>query len=276
FNHNGKLVYYGKEHGVEEGEYLVVDETIFHPQGGGQPSDKGTITITQGSKENETVFVVTKVMEGSDHIIRHYGYFSPTCAVTEASLEKDVPVLLEIDSLKRERFAKLHSAGHLIDCVVNTFCRDLNLIPSKGYHFENGAYVEYIGDIPDVDQKVKFVKQINDTLAEWIQQKTLAADIINFNARDYTQQVLQLDEQKDPQKWQETIQKLGGEAAQVRVIGWHCQENEKKLSQLWQEKGGNMCMCGGTHVDNVGRFKKIAVTKLKKKQQNLRVSYVVE
>ena len=35
-NHKAKITAIGQD---EQGDYIRVDETIFHPQGGGQPSD---------------------------------------------------------------------------------------------------------------------------------------------------------------------------------------------------------------------------------------------
>ena len=53
----------------KENEFAVVlDKTIFHPQGGGQPADEGTI------KAEETVFLVN-ALQAKDDAILHIGSF---------------------------------------------------------------------------------------------------------------------------------------------------------------------------------------------------------
>ena len=44
---------------------------------------------------------------------------------------------------KRRLYARLHSAGHMLDIVVKNL--KLGWIPGKGYHFPDGPYVEYNG-----------------------------------------------------------------------------------------------------------------------------------
>ena len=49
-------------------------------------------------------------------------------------------------------YARVHSAGHLLDIAMSNAGRS-DLKPSKGYHFESGAYVEYIGEVSEPDRK---------------------------------------------------------------------------------------------------------------------------
>ena len=48
-----------------------------------------------------------------------------------------------IDENKRRLYARLHSAGHLLDVAVSNI--GLSWQPGKGYHFPDSPYVEYIG-----------------------------------------------------------------------------------------------------------------------------------
>lgn len=43
----------------------------------------------------------------------------------------------------RRKHAKLHSAGHLLDLAVQNL--GFGWETAKGYHFEDGPYVEYKG-----------------------------------------------------------------------------------------------------------------------------------
>jgi Ser-tRNA(Ala) deacylase AlaX len=60
---------------------LILDETIFHPQGGGQPSDEGTIS----SMDGQSVFKVHKVLPKGDTVI-HYGKFEDSVTLYSCSL----------------------------------------------------------------------------------------------------------------------------------------------------------------------------------------------
>jgi Ser-tRNA(Ala) deacylase AlaX len=57
----------------DKGNYVILNKTIFHPQGGGQPSDVGTIEL------NGVIFLVTSVAYDNAtklsrvQIIKHYG-----------------------------------------------------------------------------------------------------------------------------------------------------------------------------------------------------------
>jgi Ser-tRNA(Ala) deacylase AlaX len=56
--------------GEKDGEFVIIlDKTIFHPQGGGQPADDGTISFESG------LFTVSN-LKAKDDCILHYGTFS--------------------------------------------------------------------------------------------------------------------------------------------------------------------------------------------------------
>merc|ERR1712032_506916 len=74
----------------------------------------------------------------------------------------------------------------------------------------------------------------------------------------------------------------------AKISGEEEKEREEHMKQMHIEKGSTVrvvrvpgfengsCMCGGTHIDRIGRIKRIEVTKFKKKNKNFRVSYRVE
>ena len=120
---------------------LYTDASIFHPQGGGQPSDRGTIAIKSG--DQELVFAVENVRMQPDGQICHFGRFE----------SGDVPALtlpchaqLKVDEPYRRLCARIHSGGHIIDAAMERTIKsgDIELPPlkaEKGYHFPDGAYV---------------------------------------------------------------------------------------------------------------------------------------
>jgi Ser-tRNA(Ala) deacylase AlaX len=83
---------------------VIVDKTIFHPQGGGQPNDEGVI------KAGDSEFIVESLKANGDYI-SHIGKFTSE----EHKFAENQEVDLKIDGTKRKNYARVHSAGHLID-----------------------------------------------------------------------------------------------------------------------------------------------------------------
>ncbi|KAJ8611154.1 hypothetical protein CTAYLR_003580 [Chrysophaeum taylorii] len=118
---------------------VVLSATVFHPQGGGQPSDKGTITV------GDSIFEVSGVRATArrDARVVHAGAWvrgNPAAAGVGAKCR--------VDAGYRRLCARFHSAGHAIDVAMTR--SGTRLPPLKGYHFpDGGAYVEYEGSVPD-------------------------------------------------------------------------------------------------------------------------------
>ena len=119
--------------------FVVLDATVFHPQGGGQPTDVGTISC--GASQ----FNVTMVRQQPDGIIKHYGTYTENSRFAEGD-----GVMLAIDGENRIKAAKSHTAGHLLDiamqralapAVEGGMAEDMhaqvkgNMKGLKGYHF---------------------------------------------------------------------------------------------------------------------------------------------
>lgn len=102
-----------------ENEYAVVlRATLFHPQGGGQPSDIGWIGESQ----------VLRVAQDPERIV-HY---------------VDHPVQLgmiqiRVDEQRRQLNARLHSAGHLI----GHFIQARGWMPIKAHHWPGESRVQF-------------------------------------------------------------------------------------------------------------------------------------
>lgn len=117
---------------VEGSTHIILEETVFYPQGGGQPYDQGLVWNANSS------FIVEAVYKTPEGIV-HQGHFKKGC------FEIGEYVQLQIDAERRELNSRLHSAGHLIDYVIQE--RALGWKPVKGYHYPDGAYVEYEGEL---------------------------------------------------------------------------------------------------------------------------------
>ncbi|RAP51634.1 MAG: alanine--tRNA ligase, partial [Methanosphaera sp. rholeuAM270] len=91
--------------GVEDSNKIILDQTIYYPEGGGQPSDEGTITRADGTTLNITY------AEKVDGIVLHH--------VAKEDAEKLDGIVGEeitgqIDALRRDLLTSNHSATHLI------------------------------------------------------------------------------------------------------------------------------------------------------------------
>lgn len=122
----------------ETGPYVVLDGTIFHPQGGGQPSDTGT--IAGGGAP-----LAVRLVLSHDGEVRHY-----VDAGAEALPAAGAAVTVAIDSERRQLLARLHTAGHLLAAIVESLYPQAKAC--KAYHFPDGPYVEFEGDFTGIDR----------------------------------------------------------------------------------------------------------------------------
>lgn len=151
----------------EEGlPYIVLDETLFYPQGGGQPYDIGTIS-------NETSIFIVQEVRLIDGIVKHFGEFE------KGQFEPGDTVTLKIDKDRRVLNSKLHTLGHVIDEAVIKLGH-LDWKAGKGYHFPDSPFVEYIGELaPDATEPLKeaLQQETNRLLQEDFNVKTFFAAI---------------------------------------------------------------------------------------------------
>ncbi|KAJ3230617.1 hypothetical protein HDU77_001284, partial [Chytriomyces hyalinus] len=129
---------------------IVLDRTIFHPQGGGQPSDKGTIEL------NGIVFNVDSLYNNRETgVIEHIGSYASTTTTLDASNRVDDDakqtfqvgnvVNLSIDETMRRMHCRLHSAGHLLDSMMKRVRPDL--VAASGNHAPGMSWVNYTGEV---------------------------------------------------------------------------------------------------------------------------------
>jgi Predicted metal-dependent hydrolases related to alanyl-tRNA synthetase HxxxH domain len=103
---------------------VILDQTIFYPEGGGQPSDRGKL----GETRVEYVRII------NDEIIHQI----------KGNVEEGVTVEASLDWDWRYKYMKIHSAGHLLHDVLMTMTK--NLKPLRGSHGKK-AFLEYQGEI---------------------------------------------------------------------------------------------------------------------------------
>lgn len=226
--------------GSENHHVVITAKTIFHPQGGGQPSDTGVIKGPSGT------FTVTAVRMSatSDGEVLHFGHFdgaSPTVFSENDTVQQ------AIDADKRLLYSRLHTAGHVLGAAVRHLLE--NEIPNfdelKASHFPDSAACEFQGSIEG-----KWKEPIQKKLDEYVAAK-MPVQIEWWDESDYRERGL---ERLIPDP---SLVRPGEKSRVVNIVG------------------AEVYPCGGTHVDTTDLCGDVAVRKIARKSGNSRVSYSV-
>ncbi|KAF2633360.1 alanyl-tRNA synthetase-like protein [Macroventuria anomochaeta] len=222
-----------------EGEpyILTTPSTIFHAQGGGQPSDTGT--ITSGSS-TFNVHQVRKV----DPAILHMGTFSGEVRFDgkgEAAEQR-------IDVSKRSLHSRIHTAGHVIGLAAAALKASGNLDPSvvdgKASHYPGAAFVEFVGLIP-ADKKAAIQAKADELVAQDLEVKIHFWD--EERARRECTGVL------------ESLKMDDDDGVRVVEIG-----------------DAGSYPCGGTHVKTTKECGRVVIRNIKRQKGITKVSYEVQ
>jgi len=156
--------------GFEETDFgpaVILDMTIFYPQGGGQPCDHGLIKWA----DKEVIVISVRFDAG---IVYHF---------IEEAVEMPIgeKVELHVNRERRELNCRIHTAGHLIDTAMINCGYDYH--PTKGYHFPDSPYVEYEGMI-EVEDREKVCKKIEEEANRLI---ATAQPVESFIVEEYDQ-----------------------------------------------------------------------------------------
>ncbi len=113
--------------------YLVLDKTIFHPKGGGQPSDRGRMTSTEFTLD------VKKAIHNQGVVI-HW-------AKIASGIPTAGPVTCQLDWTYRKLVMRRHTAAHLLDhCLART---SSSRVETTDSWLGEPCYVGYRGKAPD-------------------------------------------------------------------------------------------------------------------------------
>lgn len=123
---------------ISQSSSIVLDQTPFYAQGGGQPADQGTITLL---KDQSVVFKVKDVRKSENKDILHT--LNNNASLMDKLSVGDL-VDCQVDEDLRLLHCLLHSGGHLMDAAIEVLRWPLK--PGKAYHFPEGPYVEYTYD----------------------------------------------------------------------------------------------------------------------------------
>ncbi|KAG9815013.1 ThrRS/AlaRS common domain-containing protein, partial [Aureobasidium melanogenum] len=126
---------------TDDDHVVVTEQTIFHPQGGGQPSDVG-IMKTSNSIFNVSAVRMDAVSNGQ---VLHFGRFEPG----NSAFAEGETVTQEIDTEKRLLYSRLHTAGHVLGAATRKLLEKEveGFDELKASHFPDAASCEFQGSI---------------------------------------------------------------------------------------------------------------------------------
>ncbi|CAI7644362.1 unnamed protein product [Penicillium palitans] len=138
-----------------EDSAIIMRQTIFYAQGGGQPSDTGAI----GPVDQDPTFEVSLVRKTSDD--------------ATSSFVAGQPVVQKVDDSKRNYHSRLHTAGHIVGLAMQLLMPDKKKV--KANHFPREASMEYEGLLynehkPVIQEKVDELVRLDlPILISWLE-----------------------------------------------------------------------------------------------------------
>ena len=218
----------------EERTDIQLDQTCFYPRGGGQDWDTGTIKSVDGS----AVFAVQEVRLDENGVVHHIGAFQ------SGELKPDEEVACAVDTERRTINTRLHSAGHVVDLVVDRL--KLPLVPGRGGHYPHMSFVEYEGEV--APEETENIRQQSEQIANEVIEQGGQNEIRFMSVSEM-----------------HTI---------CRHVPSNIPTNKPARVVIYNDDFG--VPCGGTHVADLHDIGKITITKVKTKKGLTKVSYAVE
>jgi misacylated tRNA(Ala) deacylase len=214
---------------VHDGK-VELDRTIFYPLGGGQPGDTGAIVRDSGDR-----IAVVDTRKGAEP-----GTVTHVLAAGAAAPEPGETVALEIDWDRRYALMRLHTALHVMSCVVIAPVTGGNIAPDK-------ARVDFDIDITLLDAD-RIAAGTNELIARGVATETVWITDEELDARPELVKTL-------------SVQPPRG-AGRIRLL---------------RIPGIDLQPCGGTHVANIAEIGGIEVLRIRNEgKRNKRVEIALK
>jgi misacylated tRNA(Ala) deacylase len=195
---------------------IELDRTVFYPLGGGQPGDTGTLTRADGSR---IAIVDTRKGESPNRIMHLLAPGSAAPAPGEG-------VTLELDWERRYALMRLHTALHVMSCVVVAPVTGGNIAPDK-------ARLDFDVEIEKLDAN-HIERETNALIARAVDTETVWITDAELDARPELVKTMSVAPPRG--------------AGRVRLL---------------RIPGIDLQPCGGTHVRNIGEIGAIKVLRIR-------------
>jgi misacylated tRNA(Ala) deacylase len=204
---------------------IELDRTIFYPLGGGQAGDSGWLLRAGGER---VPIADTRKGESAEQVLHLPG----AGAVLPEAGEM---VTLEIDWERRYRLMRLHTALHLLSCVITAPVTGGNIVPDKG--------------------RLDFDIELSQLNAAHIERETNA--LIGAGAATETVWITDAELEAQPELVKTMSVQPPRGAGRVRLL---------------RIPGIDLQPCGGTHVADIAEIGAIRVLKIRSEgKRNKRV-----
>jgi misacylated tRNA(Ala) deacylase len=204
---------------------IELDQTVFYPMGGGQLGDTGALVRANGER---IAIADTRKGDGPDTVLH-----VPVPATSRP--EPGEAVIAEIDWDRRHSLMRLHTALHVMSCVVVAPVTGGNIAPEK-------ARLDFDIDMSLLDAAT-IERETNALIARGIETETVWISDEELDARPELVKTM-------------SVQPPRG-AGRVRLL---------------RIPGIDLQPCGGTHVRNTGEIGGIRVLKIRSEgRRNRRV-----
>lgn len=204
---------------------IELDRTLFYPLGGGQPGDTGAFVRESGER-----FVIADTRKGEAP-----GSVVHIPAAGSTPLEPGERLTLELDWDRRYALMRLHTALHLLSCVVVAPVSGGNIAPEK-------ARLDFDIDMSLLDAE-RITRETNALIASGVATETV---------------------------WI-TDEELDGQPALVKTMSVQPPRGFGRV-RLLKIPGIDLQPCGGTHVRNIAEIGGIRVTRIRNEgKRNKRV-----
>jgi misacylated tRNA(Ala) deacylase len=204
---------------------IELDRTIFYPLGGGQLGDTGALVRASGER---IPIVDTRKGDAIDGVVH-------IPAPSAARVEVGESLALEIDWPRRYALMRLHTALHVMSCVIVAPVTGGNIAPDK-------ARLDFDIDMSLLDAE-RIEKETNALIARGVATETVWITDEELDARPALVKTM-------------SVQPPRG-AGRVRLL---------RIPDI------DLQPCGGTHVANIGEIGGIRVLKIRSEgKRNKRV-----
>ena len=204
---------------------IELDRTLFYPQGGGQMGDTGVLRRENGQR---IVIADTRKGDAIDGVFHVPAPDMPRPEVGEM-------LALEIDWERRYRLMRLHTALHVMSCVVVAPVTGGNIAPDK-------ARLDFDIDMSLLNAET-IERETNQLIARAVETETVWITDAELDARPELVKTM-------------SVQPPRG-AGRVRLL---------------KIPGIDLQPCGGTHVRNIGEIGGIRVIRIRSEgKRNRRV-----
>ncbi len=208
---------------------IELDRTIFYPLGGGQAGDSGVFVRESGER---LAIADTRKGQPPERVLH-------IPAPGGARLEPGEPLTLELDWPRRYRLMRLHTALHLLSCVVVAPVTGGNIAADK-------ARLDFDIELSRLDAG-RITSQTNELIASGAVTETVWISDEELDAQPQLVKTM-------------SVQPPRG-AGRVRLV---------------RIPGIDLQPCGGTHVHNIAEIGGIRVTRIRSEgKRNKRVEIVL-